>query len=280
MARKFTILGHPLAHTISPIIHERLFEMDNKSGEYSVSDIPHEELCKKIHDLNSLDGYNITIPHKVAIIPFLDKLDETSIRYGAVNCVSVKDGVSTGYNTDCYGFLRSIKLSGAKLNGKVLQLGCGGVGRMMAIETAMQGGELTIAVRETSKYETISVVEEIKKLAPDANVSITTMENIQGEFDLLINATPVGMYPHIDACPVCDEVIKNCSVIYDAIYNPVKTELIKRAESFGKKTIGGMAMLIWQAVVAHEIWDSSTYDSEDIAKLITEMEKKVSEQFI
>lgn len=279
MSRKFAILGHPLKHTMSPPIHAKLFEMAGLDGEYIIKDVPHEELKNNIAELNSLTGYNITIPHKVSIIPYLDKLDASALRYGAVNCVLTKDGVSVGHNTDCYGFLRALQLGGANLKGKVLQLGCGGVGRMMAIETALQGGELTIAVRVGFEHETIPVLDEIAKFAPDTKVTVTTLDKIKGEFDLLINSTPVGMFPNVDASPVEDEIIKNCACVFDAVYNPVKTLLMKKAESFGKKTIGGMAMLVWQAVVAHEIWDNSVYDKDKIAQLISEMEKQVTENF-
>ena len=279
MSRKFAILGHPLKHTMSPPIHTKLFEMAGLDGEYLIKDIPHEELKKNVAELNTFTGYNITIPHKVSIIPYLDKLDASAVRYGAVNCVIIKDGATIGYNTDCYGFLRALQLGGANLKGKVLQLGCGGVGRMMAIETALQGGELTIAVRIGSEHETIAVLAEIAKFAPNTKVTVTTLDNIHGEFDLLVNSTPVGMFPNVDASPVSDDIIKNCACIFDAVYNPVKTLLIQKAESFGKKTIGGMAMLVWQAVVAHEIWDNSSYDKDKIAELIVEMENQVMENF-
>lgn len=279
MSRKFSILGHPLKHTMSPPIHAKLFEMVGKDGEYIISDIAPKDLKEHVKELNTLTGYNVTIPHKVSIIPYLDKLDVSAIRYGAVNCVSNVNGVTTGYNTDCYGFLRALQIGGANLKGNVLQLGCGGVGRMMAIETALQGGTLTIAVRPGFEHETETVLEEIKHNAPKTLVKVTTLDKIEGSYDLLINATPVGMFPHIDACPVSDEVIKNCSCVFDAVYNPVKTLLMQKADGLGKKTIGGMAMLVWQAVVAHEIWDASAYESKDIAEIIFHMEQHVTENF-
>lgn len=277
--RKFAILGFPLKHTMSPPIHDALFKLAGKEAEYSVCELSPEDLAGQASALNAMDGYNVTIPHKVSIIPFLSKLDESAARYGAVNCVAQKDGETVGYNTDCYGFLRALEIGGASLSGKVLQLGCGGVGRMMAIETARKGGELTIAVRTGFEYEADGVLAEIKACAPNAVVSVTTLDNIAGSFDLLVNATPVGMYPHVEGCPVSDDVIANCACVFDAVYNPIKTLLMKKAEGFGKKIIGGMAMLVWQAVVAHEIWDDSVYKSEDIAALIDEMEKQVAVSF-
>lgn len=284
MSRKFAILGYPLKHTMSPPIHQRLFELAGLDADYSVIEASPEELKNHKEYLKSLQGFNVTIPHKVKIIPYLDKLDASAVRYGAVNCVSHEEGQTTGFNTDCYGFLRSLEIGGASLKGKVLQLGCGGVGRMMAIETALHGGELTIAVREGYEHETESVLNEIKSCAPQAVVHLTTLEKlngqgVDGDFDLLINSTPVGMYPHTDGCPVSDSILEKCACVFEAIYNPIRTLLMQKAEGFGKKTIGGMAMLVWQAVVAHEIWDHSSYKNEDIAQLIRDMEKQVEEDF-
>lgn len=281
MSRKFAILGHPLKHTMSPPIHQRLFEMSGRSDEeYLICDIAPEDLKKNLAMLGELDGYNITIPHKVAIIPYLDDLDRTARGFGAVNCVTRREGRSVGYNTDCYGFLRALEAGGMSLKDKkILQLGCGGVGRMMAVEAANQGASLTIAVREGFEYETVPVCEEIKRIAPECSVAITNLDKIHENFDLLVNATPVGMYPKSDLCPVADDVIAKCACVFEVIYNPVKTLLMKKAEEFGRKTIGGMAMLVWQAVVAHEIWDDAKYDEKDVAALIDEMEAVVARNF-
>lgn len=280
MTRNFCILGGSLKHTMSPPIHERLFSLSEKQGVYSITEVPAEELAEKIHELNKLNGYNVTIPHKVSVIPFLDELDETAKRYGAVNCVFNTGSKLIGYNTDVDGFLRSLEAGGGKLGGDVLLLGSGGVGRMMAIEAVRGGSRLTIAVLENVIPEAEKVVEDIKKLCPDADVKITTLDKIHGNFDLMINSTPVGMYPKTDACVVSDEIIKNVKFIFEAIYNPVETLLMKKAKTFGIPTIGGMAMLVWQAVSAHEIWDNVKYKDSDISTLIFNMEDIVRRDFL
>jgi len=279
MSREFCILGGSLGHTMSPSIHKKLFELSNKTAEYSIFEVSCESLPSSIEKLDKMVGYNITIPHKVDIIPYISQIDESAKRYGAVNCVWNKNGTSIGYNTDVYGFLRSLKNGGGKLGGSVLLLGCGGVGRMMAVEACLAGADLTIAVLERSISDTEKVVFDIKSISPNARVSVTTLDKIDGAFDLLINSTPVGMYPKPEFCPVSDEVIGNSACIFDAIYNPVETLLMKKAKAFGKKVIGGMAMLVWQAAVAHEIWDNASYHDEDIAKIIMDMEEKVARDF-
>lgn len=270
---KYAILGYPLKHTMSPPIHKRLFELEGKSAEYEICELPPEQLADKAAYLNSLGGYNITIPFKVDIIKYLDELDESAKRYNSVNCVVNRDGKNIGFNTDCYGFLRSLEAENISLSGKVLQIGCGGVGRMIAIEAAMHGADLTIvALPEFIKGAEEAAAEALQH-APDAKIKVITHDRISGEFDLLINASPVGMFPKTEDCPVTEEVVKSCKNVFEVIYNPDVTLLMKLAEKHGIKAVGGMAMLVWQAVVAHEIWSGAKYRDEDIAKLISDMRK-------
>ena len=149
----------------------------------------------------------------------------------------------------------------------------------MAFETCLAAGKLTIAVRETAVSKALKVKEEIILHCKDAQIEIITYEKIAGHFDVLINSTPVGMYPDSESCPVGDEIINSCDKFFDAIYNPVETVLIKKAKSMGKTAVGGMAMLVYQAVVAHEIWDDVQYNENDINKLIKDMEDKVMRDF-
>ncbi len=273
---KYALLGYPLGHTMSPPIHKRLFELEGKAAEYEVCELPSEKLEEKAGYLNSLCGYNITIPYKVDIIKFLDGLDETAKRYNSVNCVVNRSGRTVGYNTDCSGFLRSLEAGGADLGGKVLQIGCGGVGRMMAIEAALHGADLTIVALPEFVPGAEAAAEEARTLAPNAKIKVITHDKISGEFDLLMNASPVGMYPKTEACPVTEDIIKSCKCVFDVIYNPNTTRLMELAQKNGIKTIGGMAMLVWQAAVAHEIWSGAKYRDEDIEVIIEDMKKELA----
>ena len=271
---------------MSPPIHKRLFELSGVSDyDYTIKEIPAEELKERSPELLALDGFNITIPHKINIIEYLDELDASAKRYNSVNCVAVKDGKHIGYNTDCDGFLRSLTAAGASLNGRVLQCGCGGVGRMIAIEAVRAGADLTISVPKEFRDTVDPVIEYAKKnncsgkitvICPDNSENI--LDNAEGDFDLLINASPVGMFPKVDACPVSEDVIARCGFVFDVIYNPEETKLIRTAKAHGIKTLGGMAMLVWQAVVAHEYWDGSTYDDKDIDQLVADMHKLMNEK--
>ena len=279
MKRKYALLGGTLKHTLSPPIHARLFELRDRDYEYELVECSPEELADKAEYLNSLSGYNITIPHKIGIIDYLDELDDTAKKYNSVNCVDNKKGILTGYNTDVDGFLRSLSANGGKLDGKGLLLGAGGVGRMMAIETCCAGGDLTIAILPDFMPQAEIVRQDILKLCPYAKVDIVTFDAIDGDFDVLINATPVGMYPNCDACVVGDEVISRVKFVFDAIYNPRETKLMQKAKAMGITAVGGMAMLVWQAVSAHEIWDGDSYTDDEVQKIIDEMELRVSQDF-
>lgn len=280
--RKFGLIGHPLGHSLSPQIHTRLFELSGETVDYQLYDIAPEELESKFDFLETLDGFNITIPHKVNIIPYCAALSEGAKRYGSVNCVA-NGSVKTGYNTDVLGFTKSIDMLGATLNSNVLLIGCGGVGRMMAIETALNGGRLTIAALPSDKPLAEKVCEEIHALKPDAQVKIAIISgtalsaaDLDGaKIDLLVNACPVGMFPKIDRMPCEPDVLNGVKFVFDAIYNPNVTLLAKTAREKGAKAMTGMAMLVLQAVAAHEIWDNAAYKKEDIDKLISDMEALV-----
>ena len=279
MPEKYAILGYPLKHTMSPPIHKRLFELSGKTADYDILELSQEELENNSKLLKSYRGYNITIPHKVEIIKYLTKMDESARKYNSVNCVANTYDESIGYNTDCIGFLRALEAENISLEGNILLLGLGGVGRMIAVEAILHGAYLTVAVRDTDYPEAVDTAKAISKKFNNNNIKVIRIAEISGGFNLMINATPVGMFPNIDLMPVSEDVLEHCDSVFDVIYNPVKTRLLKTAEGMGKKILGGMSMLVWQAVIAHEIWDGVVYKNEDIQKLISDMEDEVQKKF-
>lgn len=279
--RDFGLLGYPLGHTMSPPIHQRLFELSGLAGSYRLFELPLEEISAHVGEMLSCIGFNITIPHKINIIPYLDELSDTAKRYGSVNTVLCNDGTgkSIGYNTDVDGFLRSVEALDADLSKPILIIGAGGVARMFAIEAALHGAPITLAVRSI-KPETEKLRSDVQKLAPGAEVTITTLDHLPDkEFELLINATPVGMYPHAGVSPVPTEFLNQVRCLFDAIYNPTDTQLMLDAKAAGCKVEGGMSMLVWQAVVAHEIWDHVTYTPAQVAAITREMTDIVDTKF-
>ncbi|MBR1824408.1 MAG: shikimate dehydrogenase [Ruminococcus sp.] len=273
---KFALTGHPLGHSMSPLIHEKLFALSGRDAEYELIDIAPEKLAESRELFLTLGGMNVTIPHKQGVIPLMDEMGESALRYNSVNCIKNDGGRLIGYNTDCDGFLRSAE--GLPISGKVAVLGCGGVGRMIAIEVARHGGEITLAVIPQDMKNAQILMAEIMEKCQGASVKIVDISELDGKFDLLINATPVGMFPKVDACAVSDKVIENSGSVFDVIYNPIETLLMKKARAMGKTAVGGAAMLVYQAVKAHEIWYGGQFTNEDIAPIIKAVEEAVIAQ--
>lgn len=266
--KKFAVIGHPIGHTMSPFIHNRLFQLSGIEAEYIKLDIAPENLADEYNRLLSkLDGYNITIPHKQNIIQLIDEIDDKAKMYGSVNTVANSDGIAKGYTTDPDGFLKALDAAGIILDGRVVILGCGGVARTMAYEVVLKGLPLLFAVRKDDVNIAKSLCSEIENTVKGAKVSFCLIDELSSDIDVLVNATPIGMFPKLDAQPVTDSVISRCASVFDAVYNPLETVLIQKALANGSKAVGGMSMLVWQAVVAHEKWDGSVYDKEEIAKL-------------
>ena len=271
---KFALIGHPLGHSMSPLIHEKLFALSGLADtSYELIDIAPEDMAGSRSTLESLRGLNVTIPHKQAVISLADELAESAQRYNSVNCINNDNGHLVGYNTDCDGFLRSAEQ--LPIGGNVAILGCGGVGRMIAIEVARHGGNITLAVIPQDVKTAQILMAEILAKCSGASVSIADISTLDGSYDLLINATPVGMYPKVEACAVSDTIIENSGSVFDVIYNPKETLLMKKARALGKTAVGGASMLVYQAVKAHEIWYGGSFSTEDVSKIITAVENAV-----
>lgn len=274
--KKFAVIGHPIGHTMSPFIHKRLFQMVGINGEYTVLDIAPEELSVKMHELDRLNGYNVTIPNKSNIIPFMQKLNKRAELYGSVN--TVRNGeYREGFTTDPDGFLKALEASDIKLAGKVLILGCGGVARTFVGEAALAGCDITVAIRPEDETMLLNLVSDIESKIPETKIKSCLLSEIEGEYQLLVNATPLGMFPKLDTMAVSEKVIAKCENVFDAVYNPLETKLVKIAKANGSKAVGGMAMLVWQAVSSELIWNGDlSFDPQEIEKLILDCSKELS----
>lgn len=275
LKKKYAVIGHPIGHTMSPFIHKRLFSLCNIDADYDVYDVPPEKLSEMFkNQLSKLNGFNITIPHKQAIIPFLNELDPKAKLYGSVNTFFNDNGTFKGYTTDPDGFLMALKSASISFSGRTVILGCGGVARTMAYEAILAKNNLTLAVREADLSMAESLKNELESLE-GSRVKICTIPELEGDIDILINATPVGMYPHIDSCPVSNKIINSSKAVFDAIYNPLETVLIQKAKANGAKAVGGMSMLVWQAVVAQTKWNDVSFNNDDIDKLCIDCLKEL-----
>lgn len=265
---EFYVIGHPIGHSMSPFIHKELFKLTGFDARYSAYDVPPQRLSTELPPLLlKAGGLNVTIPHKQAVIPFLDRLSGRAQLYRSVNTISTENE-KIGHNTDAKGFLSALELAGIELAGRVAILGCGGVGRTFACEAVLAGCSVVNAVRPADLKQAEQLRADVLKLSPSASYTVTTLDELDCDIDLMINATPVGMYPNTHDMPVSDKTVRRASAVFDAVYNPEHTALLKCAGSYGARTSGGMSMLVWQAAAAQEIWYNASFKPNDIAQLI------------
>lgn len=271
---KFGLIGYPLGHSMSPVIHRELFKINGIDASYELMQIHPDDLADGIGTLMNFKGFNVTIPHKTQIISFLDKLSDRAELFGSVNTVFNDNGTKIGYNTDCFGFLRAMEMAGIKLGGNVLLCGSGGVSRMFAFESVMAGASLTLAVRDSDIPAAENIAQEIRQKL-ERDVTVKNLDSIDGDYDILINGTPVGMFPKSDACVLPKKQVQRCSAVFDAVYNPLETLLVSYAKDAGAKYSNGLPMLVWQAAVAQEIWLGVKFTDEQIKSVIDITEREL-----
>lgn len=272
--KTFALIGYPLGHSMSPVIHKELMKTAGIEGSYELIEIAPENLADKFEELKKFDGFNVTIPHKISIIPFLDKVNERAELFGAVNTVKVGKEI-TGYNTDCFGFLRALEMADIKLEGSTLVCGAGGVARMFAFECALANCNVTIAVRDDDLAAGNKIKDEIKEKL-GKNAKVIKVSEVSDGYDLIINGTPLGMHPNVNTCVLSEKIIAKSKAVFDAVYNPEETLFIKYAKKAGLKYSNGLPMLVWQAAVAEEIWFDADFTFEDIERVIEITKKELN----
>lgn len=277
MDRNFMLAGFPLGHSISPQIHKRLFEYSGVNGEYALMEIPPRDFAGSIVQLRKLDGFNVTIPYKRSIMPFLQSVDARAKAIGAVNTVKCAAGAMHGYNTDVTGFHRALENAGIGLAGRVLVCGTGGASRMLVFEALTAGCSVCIAARDEGKAAACAA--EFKTKFPNARINTSVLNRLSAGFDLILNGTPAGMFPDTEGCPVPYECIVRSGAVFDAVYNPANTMLLKHARAAGVKSTGGLAMLVWQAAAAQEIWFGTRFIPEQVNGLCSEMARVIGTRY-
>lgn len=259
----YAVIGDPIAHSLSPIFQNYLLELKNINAIYIPLKVTADTLGDSLKLLrNNFEGFNVTIPHKQNIMQYLDEIDPSAIEYGAVNTVKVIDNKLIGYNTDGIGFIKSIENVNVNLKGKkVLLLGAGGAAKVIASEIIKLGGNLTIANRNIERG--MQLKNRLEKSYSTPVITVTPKES-DTPFDIIINSTSVGMYPNVDESPINQDVLRGAELVYDIIYNPPETKLLKLGSKFGAKTINGLSMLIYQGLKSFEIWteEQVTYGEE------------------
>jgi len=255
------IIGDPIEHTMSPVMQNAAFREMGLDFVYTAFKVKPDDLVKAINGIRALNirGMNVTIPHKVTVMPFLDKLDPLAEKIGAVNTITNENGILTGYNTDASGFLQALTDKGIQPEGKnVVILGAGGASRAISLILADSGAHLTIL----NRVQEMDWAEELAgRISQLFNTEVNALElnrenliNVLGNADILVNATSVGMTPDVDKMPLDADLLRANLTVYDIVYNPIKTKLVREAETVGARTVSGVEMLVWQGVLAFEKW--------------------------
>ena len=266
------VFGHPVSENPGVVIMDAAFQSIHAANwRFLTIDIAPEGLKDAMASLRTLGmrGINLTIPHKVAVIPYLDALSDEAKLIGAVNTVVNEDGRLVGYNTDGKGFMMALEDSGIDVAGKkIVMLGSGGVARAMGVELCLAGaGELCIySIVEQEMIELTRILTGISKTRVVCKAWDNSLK-VPGDTDILINATPLGLYPDTEACPDIDYgTIKPSMFVQDVIPNPAHTAFLRRAGQQGARTSTGMGMMINQAAVNTLLWTGKMPDKGPMAE--------------
>lgn len=263
----YGLLGEKLGHSISPEIHREVFDYINEEGAYKLFEVERDKLenFTEAVKLLKVKGFNVTIPYKQDIMKYLDEVDSNALEMGAVNTVKLQDGRLIGYNTDYLGFGYILENKNLEAREKTaVLLGNGGANRAAMQYLLNNGiGKVFIASRNPKNEYNIDKVQVI---------SYEDLKNIKG--DILVNGTPVGMYPNVGVSPVSKDIIKNFDILVDLIYNPMETEFLKLGKELNKTVIGGLDMLIVQGIRAEEIWNDTKINDELIDRLHNKLKVK------
>ncbi len=269
----YGVLGDPIAHSISPEMHNDAFRDNKMNAHYHAFQVSSERLADAVKGMNALGvrGFNVTIPHKTAIMPYLDRIDPLAKVIGAVNTVKLEDGLFVGYNTDGRGFVNGLKesLSAPLSSLNCLIIGAGGAARAIYYTLVEQGiGSITVCNR------TVEKAEKLTEDHPDAEerrvIRLDEAEKGLQQYDLVINTTSIGMKPDTEAMPIALDKLKASAFVSDIIYNPLETTFLKTARQKGAAIQNGLPMFIHQGAQAFEIWTGIKPDTSRMKRIVLE----------
>lgn len=248
------IIGDPVEHSLSPAMHNKAYQKQGLDFVFIGAKVTNQDLPKAIDGIRSLGirGTSVTIPHKVEVMQYLDKVDDRAQKIGAINTIVNDNGYLTGYNTDYLGTVTPLEemlnKAGKQLKDqKVVLLGAGGAARAMAFGVLSREASLTICNRTLSKAEALAQELGCKAAELDATELIK-------QADIIINSTSLGMGEQVELSPISQELISSEQIIFDAVYIPYETKLIKDAKAKGAKVIHGIDMLLYQGIAQYRLY--------------------------
>lgn len=282
--RVCAVIGDPVEHSLSPCIHNAAFQHLKLDYVYVAFKVAHRDLDAAIRGIRSLGiyGVNVTMPHKIAIIRHLDELDETARTVDAVNTILNRDGKLIGYNTDGEGALMALKSENQNpADKKAVILGAGGASRSVSHSLAPLVRELVILNQKADFEKAEKLGKELEnQFGRKVRYHELNENNLKRELenaDLLVNATPVGMHPNEDETPVARGLLRRDLAVFDLVYHPTETRLLKEAKAVGASTIEGLSMLVHQGAASFEIWTGKKPPVEVMMKAAREHLKQFKE---
>lgn len=272
LSRIYGVLGYPVKHSFSPLMHNAAFDALKIGAEYKLFEIKPQDLQDFLSSLKekNIRGLNVTIPHKEKVIPFLDSLSDEARLIGAVNTIKVSTNALEGFNTDGEGFLRHLTQELKFLPaGKIIAIiGAGGAARAVSVYLS-KARPKKIFIYDIDKNRTSELVTHLKKNFK--NIEFIAADSIPGlnikDCDLLVNATPIGM-KETDPCLIDEKFMHRNLLVYDIIYNPKETKLQAQAKKVGAKASSGLGMLLYQGMLSFEIWTGKKAPQEVMQKAL------------
>lgn len=255
--RLFGVIGDPVLHSKSPVMMNQAFRKTGFNGVYTAFHVQPDDLGKAISGFRAVQvgGLNVTIPHKVEVMRYLDDVDESARMIGAVNTIVNKNGSLIGYNTDGIGYVRALKEENGfdPLAKTILLLGAGGAARGVAYALAKSGADsIYIANRTVDKAEQLASF--LSPYTKTKGMGLNEIGNLMDDIDLIVNTTSAGMSPNEDEVPYTLTAVPPGLIVSDLIYNPMKTAFLKQASQLGAVVHGGLGMFIYQGAYAFEYW--------------------------
>lgn len=256
MKKLFAVIGDPIAHSMSPAMHNDLFQAYGIDAHYQPMHVKRDSLKEAVIGLKAIGvaGFNVTVPHKETIIPLLDKLDPLAEAIGAVNTVVNEEGKFVGYNTDGSGYLLGLLTQFPTIKEKnILIIGAGGAARAIYFTLAQTGvKQLDICNRTAQKAEVL--INDCPFHVPSVVIGKEEAEENLADYQLLIQTTPIGMAPNIESIPFSLHNLKTDALVSDIIYNPLETKILREARNKGAKIQNGLDMFVYQGALAFEKW--------------------------
>ncbi|MFP3392122.1 shikimate dehydrogenase [Brevibacillus sp. SIMBA_040] len=273
------LFGHPVSHSQSPMMHNAAFAEMGLGFAYVAFDVDPADLEDAVRGIRALGlkGINVTIPHKVAIMPMLDEIDPLAKRIGAVNTVVINDGRLIGYNTDGMGYVRSlVEETGIVLDQQIVTMvGAGGAARAVAFTLAEKGVK-EIRIMNRSRERAQILAEHVGTIVPTKIVEQGDGMDAIADSSLLINTTSIGMLPNVQEMPVPPEWLHNQLTVSDLIYNPLETRLLGEARAIGATVHSGVGMFVNQGALAFELWTGQQAPTDAMREIVLQQLKKTT----